>query len=617
MALPAYSTGFTASPSGFIQGGFLAPTLRTLSNAPANSLVYCVGIDAPGDAGAGAYYWNATSTLADNGASVFQVTGVSVGRWIRTVMAPLNLGGGFRGAATRNPGPLDDVAHGYPVGALWLNTATNIAYTNTSNTAGQAVWAVTEFPFLALPGDMLSTTPVACYGMVLLRKSYGGNCIKVNRQYDNFQFNVGFTSAGLLDVATLSLYLSSATGAGLAAQVTTWYDQSGNGYDATQATVANMPWIYRNSINGHMSLCFDGQQSTVVKSLTMPIGVSLTHPALALVAVGRLTSSRALNATLVEAGTSHQAGLYFSANILAGAAGADFTTDTNVSALQPGDHEPSVFIGTSLSGAGGASLWINESNGTAFTNTSTQTITGGLIGNSAVATGNQLNGDLLAVMVYGYGLTAAMRTAVAGSCYNTFGLAPQYIASTILFDGDSMTVGVNGLGWFGFSSLVPEQAPMPLRAYNTGVSGQTMQTLQTNYPTIIAPLYNAAAGQNFLVLLGGTNDAAAGAAAVTTWGYCQAYIAAAAATGWKVIVMTMLPRNSVEPFRIIYNSLIRAGALAAGAVAICDIAANPQIGPAGANTNLTYYYSDQIHPNDLGHAIITSMLVGILNTLVQ
>jgi hypothetical protein len=45
--------------------------------------VYLRGFTTPGDGGGGMFYWNSTSTAADNGTTVFAPAGVSTGRWIR------------------------------------------------------------------------------------------------------------------------------------------------------------------------------------------------------------------------------------------------------------------------------------------------------------------------------------------------------------------------------------------------------------------------------------------------------------------------------------------------------------------------------------------------------
>ena len=78
----------------------------------------------------------------------------------------------------------------------------------------------------------------AAYSLRKLRSSYSGSAIRVRRSSDNTELNIGFDSDGNLDTISLSSFVG--TGDGF---VTTWYDQSGNGNNATQTTAANQPQI--------------------------------------------------------------------------------------------------------------------------------------------------------------------------------------------------------------------------------------------------------------------------------------------------------------------------------------------------------------------------------------
>jgi hypothetical protein len=71
-----------------------------------------------------------------------------------------------------------------------------------------------------------------------LSTSYSGNCIKVRRSSDNATQNIGFTG-GLgtwVDDSAISTFIGGGTG-----YIDTWYDQSGNGYDVSQATLTEQP----------------------------------------------------------------------------------------------------------------------------------------------------------------------------------------------------------------------------------------------------------------------------------------------------------------------------------------------------------------------------------------
>jgi hypothetical protein len=68
----------------------------------------------------------------------------------------------------------------------------------------------------------------AAYSLRQLSSTYSGSAIRVRRQSDNTEQDIGFLD-NELDTSALTTFCSGTNGF-----VTTWYDQSGNGYDATQ-----------------------------------------------------------------------------------------------------------------------------------------------------------------------------------------------------------------------------------------------------------------------------------------------------------------------------------------------------------------------------------------------
>jgi hypothetical protein len=86
----------------------------------------------------------------------------------------------------------------------------------------------------------LYPSAAAAYSLRKLRTAYTGSAIRVRRT-NNDEMDIGFTSTGALDTAALLAF--TGTGALNNGFVTTWYDQSGNGRDATQATAINQPQI--------------------------------------------------------------------------------------------------------------------------------------------------------------------------------------------------------------------------------------------------------------------------------------------------------------------------------------------------------------------------------------
>ena len=93
-----------------------------------------------------------------------------------------------------------------------------------------------------LPLDGLSVSAAGAYGLRKLRTAYAGNCIKVTTSAaGNATQDIGFVGNNL-DTASLATFLGANTGT-----INTWYDQSGNARNFTQATLALQPVIYTSS----------------------------------------------------------------------------------------------------------------------------------------------------------------------------------------------------------------------------------------------------------------------------------------------------------------------------------------------------------------------------------
>jgi hypothetical protein len=113
----------------------------------------------------------------------------------------------------------------------------------------------------------------AAYSLRKLRKEYTGSAIKVRRASDNTEQDIGFVN-NELQVADLQNFCIGTDGF-----VTTWYDQSGNGFDATQTTAANQPQIVSSgSVNtylGKNAIKFNGTSNFLNLSTTLTENVAI------------------------------------------------------------------------------------------------------------------------------------------------------------------------------------------------------------------------------------------------------------------------------------------------------------------------------------------------------
>jgi hypothetical protein len=82
----------------------------------------------------------------------------------------------------------------------------------------------------------------AAYSVRKLDKDYTGYCMKVREDSGDTEADIGFDGSGDLDTAAIATHCGSANG-----YVVTWYDQSGNANNATQATGTSQPQIYNGT----------------------------------------------------------------------------------------------------------------------------------------------------------------------------------------------------------------------------------------------------------------------------------------------------------------------------------------------------------------------------------
>lgn len=118
----------------------------------------------------------------------------------------------------------------------------------------------------------------AAYSLRKLRSAYAGSAVRVRRSSDSTEQDIGFASDGEFDSAAFSAFVGGGTGF-----VKTWYDQSGNARDATQATTANQPRLVLSAVNSMPGLDFDGandvMESATFTGLAMPNTALIAHKA--------------------------------------------------------------------------------------------------------------------------------------------------------------------------------------------------------------------------------------------------------------------------------------------------------------------------------------------------
>lgn len=183
----------------------------------------------------------------------------------------------------------------------------------------------------------------------------------------------------------------------------------------------------------------------------------------------------------------------------------------------------------------------------------------------------------------------------------------------VVFDGNSLTSGIAGMSP---ADTYPAQCTRLLgsdwQSVNAGAGGLSTFEMLRRAPTEIdAPNRRTTPGSvDVLVVWEGSNDLAQNSATVdAAFTRLVDYARARRAAGWRVVMVTVLPRLAGPTFerdRQALNARLREG-WRAWADALADVAADPEIGAAGSAENRKYYL-DGTHLNAAGDARVARVV---------
>lgn len=217
-------------------------------------------------------------------------------------------------------------------------------------------------------------------------------------------------------------------------------------------------------------------------------------------------------------------------------------------------------------------------------------------------------------MFLGGGLSSSLLTALAG----------KIRGGVLISDGDSMAMGSHATA----GNEYPTVMNRALAAYgaiytmtNVAQGGESFAGMRVLGATAVDPLYDPTKRQNILCAWGGTNDIWTSTLVTTIMSDITTYCTARKAKGWQTVILTILPRSSTstpgtfEVDRQTMNAWIRANYRSFGAAGLADVAADPRIGDAGDELDLTYYFTDKCHMNDTGYALIADLVLPVVWSL--
>jgi hypothetical protein len=128
----------------------------------------------------------------------------------------------------------------------------------------------TNTPSSTPPAKLLDAYPNAYIAVSTrkLRSAYAGSALRIRRDSDTTQTDVGFDANGNINVSTINTFCS-----GTGCSVVTWYDQSGNARNLV-ADPSSAPKIYLSgsatTINNKVSPYFNGGNNIALGGLSAP-----------------------------------------------------------------------------------------------------------------------------------------------------------------------------------------------------------------------------------------------------------------------------------------------------------------------------------------------------------
>lgn len=221
------------------------------------------------------------------------------------------------------------------------------------------------------------------------------------------------------DIDGLELWLdaSAITGLSDGDPVTTWEDQSSNGFDATQATADNKPTYQTNELNGKPVVRFDGTNDLLSTSSVSVVGDDGTWTVFAVSDLTGGTGAQTIvdhdNLTRIAQFLRYSAG---SAQAIAfNEAGGAFTDSES--------HGAGFDVISSVRSALAVQVFVNGTSG-GSTATTGIAISGSEIVRigSRGASGAHLAGDIAEVLIYSAALSTADREAVEEYLASKYGI---------------------------------------------------------------------------------------------------------------------------------------------------------------------------------------------------
>lgn len=517
---------------------------------------------------------------------------------VTSATAPLSLTGGTLSIATGTTGSTVAIGNDtrFPASVTGLRLGAGAGSADTAATIGSG---------LQLVGGTLSATGTLS-GITGLVKANGGTP-SAAASGDAIPLN----PADLSYPPRLWLRADSARAVGNGNAVTTWGDQSGNGYNATGT---GSPLYIASGINSLPVIRFSGSAKMATGS-----GCTVTANNYTGFMVAKVTSHTIATQANLFSWTSNNHHM-----IASGGAGA-----LDVGLYDTGGYSGYMwlplntpFVLSWISSPSGIQFRVNGQS--LYDGFSNPRQIGGLgpassLGSTTINTANIFNnqfsqitvGDLAETIIYPAALTPGEVAGVEAYLASRYALTVRNnfaITKRVVLFGDSRSCPTNAAQGAGASTLSSLRNALGLSwlVLTAGISGNTPAQMAARVETDVTPFYDANLSKNVCVILGGVNALAAGTSGSTIYTNLMSCVSAARTAGYKVALCTELQNTDLsgpqETQRQALNTLIRATAVPGSVDAIIDT-------DAGLGSG------QPTHPSSAAGITIANTIAAVVTTL--
>jgi len=495
-------------------------------------------------------------------------------------------------------------------------TATSSEDSTKSSSATVTVTAAASLP-----------SPLLAVGLKKTVSGYSGPAMRIQRLSDNAQADINFTASGNVDTSAILAFLGSTSTLGY---VVTLYDQSGNGYNLTQTTVANAPTI---QLSAPTTITTGGVTYTTARSVITSSDAETPMGGPGYWNIPSGVSTNINSTTTVEAySPDYSGGEGFEEYNLGNSASTTFDlyryfggaygmVESGGAYLTYGSgyywrQQPTV-VALASNSSTAPDLYIDGVAYSGISGVPSATLSGGtLLG--GIRTSYASYSNFLAFEVFNSTLTQSEVQTISTA------LIPRTAPTVnIVGDGDSITEG--HCATYGRAALRYAEPSLSVAADITNIAMGGTTTSNPIYnsgnPTVAGShygtLFQSGYATNILYLAIGTNDIHLGATGAATWTNVETALTNAKSLGYKTAVASIIHEsgettgqaNEVNNF----NTLLYAAAGGSLVDVVVDYAANANLSPPAFAAT---YSCDGTHPNDAGYATMGTIAAPALNALI-